>query len=65
MKKRFRLHKTYGTSRIVVVECDHMEIRDGGTILFWADTNSGFPKSVIAAYPPHAWRYVEEIVGDD
>ena len=65
--KRFRVHKTSGTTKMVtfafeLVEADVIEFSKGGAISFWNYPNG----HLVMAYPPTAWKsvYQEEEPND-
>lgn len=53
--RSWRVHKTRGTCKIVVVEADLVEFRDGCLIFLTMDNR------VVMAYAPWAWKTVWEM----
>lgn len=61
--RRWRVHKTTGTSRVVVVEADHYRI-EAGCLLFRRESAGG-TLPVVMAYSPWAWKSFSEEIDDD
>ena len=56
--RRWRVHKTTGTSRVVIVEADNYQI-ETGCLLFRRAEDDG-RLAVVMAYAPWAWKSFSE-----